>query len=584
MQSIPTWVLAAVWFATQVTRPELEHSAVATSTAAGQFVLALIATLVFLTNAPARRWCVRCLTGGEEATVLAWPIYATACVYLIEQVVLASYTNLSYDVQWRAPIAVAFSLVVCVAALGKLDAIILIGLLVACTPGSAAISIESYVLLPLEAIGWSLALGSPGPIQKAGYAVGFLAAILAVGLAGSYPEVTQLPSFDYRHSVPINVFLWALSTVSGIVLAFRLGAPSVAAAAAVLVPVQHFLQYPSDIRTAGAAIAGLFGLCILALGQTGQDEQYTRLDRDLDSPTEEPVKPTFLQRIPWSAMVLFTTTVAAIYASHHYDDSYKASSDGQSYWAGTKVAVLVETRNAPLLTPTISHYLVSIPQDWPVVLWVTDEIRETLLRTRLIAEQAADGRVVINTLPDEQISVLDALGNTEFMTRPWFWQQHMQEFMFYFQSDGVLCSASNTTLDDWLGYTWVGAPTTWSTNEEFQGAGGAGAMSIRHVPTMLAVTTHPEITRPVQGETEDVWFVRAIHQNFEQYARWPQPSDRDQAEFACSENGRETTVKPLIFHSGCGSGVDLEDYCPELGIVRSWERHVKGWPAKLHDD
>lgn len=581
MQEIPTWVLAAVWFATHVTRPEIEHSAAASTIAAAQFLVILLGTAAFMAIAPLRRVFVRAVTGGEDSSVLAWPIFATTAVYLIEQVVLASYSSLDYGATWAAPITIAFALVVCVAALGKLDVLTIFGLLLVAGPGSLNVTIDNFTLLPLEAIGWAFALGSPQLLQKVGYGIGFAVTIAAIGVAGTYPIVTELPQFDYRHSVPLNVLLWSVSTLSAIVLTFRLNAVLIAAASAALVPVMSFLEQPSDPVAAGLALASLLGLCVLASrSETRGRQAYAPVDRGLEDAQEKQAPSNIITRIPWSTVTLFVTTVLAIFGTHLFKPTWSpagSSITSLGRTPGSKVAALLETRLVPLLAPTIAHFLVTIPEDWPIVLWVTDEIKTDLLRTRRIGEELDTGRLTINVLPVEQsANITDGETLSQFMARPWFWAQFPQEYMFFFQTDGVMCSAANTTLDEWLGYTWVGAPTTWSEDGYPENhSGGNGGMSMRHIPTMLDITSDPDYARQPFDPVEDEWFINSIRAKYGSRAKWP--ADRDQREFSCSFAGPNGIVRPLIYHSGCPIGPLIEDYCPEIGIVRAWERHVKGW-------
>lgn len=250
----------------------------------------------------------------------------------------------------------------------------------------------------------------------------------------------------------------------------------------------------------------------------------------------------------------------------------------------TKVATILEPRMSAALLPTLVSYLAIVPADWPFVFWCSEDNINALRSSAALAPHIASGRLNLTLIP----SFVD-IGSGEklsrFLTKPWFWDQFdpEAEWMLFFQNDAVLCSSSEQTVDDWIGYDWVGSPTVWSANP---GHGGNGGLSMRRISTMQKMTAieDPEFIRKdyegepgsLFGEAEDWWFMTAIDKTLGDEALWPERDGRDQNDFSATYV-RET-LRPLGVHKGSGplglfgEGSDaakqqLLSYCPELALI-----------------
>jgi hypothetical protein len=121
-------------------------------------------------------------------------------------------------------------------------------------------------------------------------------------------------------------------------------------------------------------------------------------------------------------------------------------------------------------------------------------------KSRSLAKHIRSGKLVMTELPDEYPATTnEALSAT--LTNLTFYSEFLApaEWLLVFQSDSMICSASEQSLDDWVekGYDWVGAP--W--NDE--SGGGNGGLSLRHVPPIIKVLKNE--TRRTNSSWEDRW-------------------------------------------------------------------------------
>jgi hypothetical protein len=257
----------------------------------------------------------------------------------------------------------------------------------------------------------------------------------------------------------------------------------------------------------------------------------------------------------------------------------------------TKVASMIETRPLPILIPLVTHWLATVPEDWPFVLWTSQASRDQLLSSATVSRAVHAGRLNLTLLPD-WVDVSSGEALSRFLTKPWFWYAHDSEaeWMLFFQADAILCAASEQTVDDWLGYDFVGAPCPWSTHDEHHG--GNGGLSMRKISTMQRITSdrRPEIVRQdntpssmqmyhgTPHEAEDWWAMSRIEMLVPE-ARWP--DNRSQNTFSISWGGQDS-MRPLGVHRGSGPGLELWQYeraydfqrlisyCPELLMIRDY--------------
>jgi len=242
----------------------------------------------------------------------------------------------------------------------------------------------------------------------------------------------------------------------------------------------------------------------------------------------------------------------------------------------TKVGVMLETRDMPELAPLIQVFLNVVPQDWPFVIWCSKENYDSLRLSTFLNKDLSSGRLNLTILPDF-VDVHNAEYLSRFLTKPWFYEQYhpSAEWMLFFQSDAALCAQSEQSVDDWLGYEWVGAPVWWKKENR----GGNGGLSIRKISTMLKVTKDAKYVRKNDAEAEDMWFRQAIEKGIPD-AKWP---EKDQELFSIDPSipwsDAEERWRPLGVHRGGGTdggGIlwhnetmlnRLAEWCPEAKLL-----------------
>ena len=173
--------------------------------------------------------------------------------------------------------------------------------------------------------------------------------------------------------------------------------------------------------------------------------------------------------------------------------------------------------------------IAQVPPYWPFQVWCGRDNIDTLRNSRLLRPFIFSGRLSLILLPNED-DIFDGDSLSKFLTAPWWWEQLAPaENLFFFQTDSLICSHSNKTVDDFLGldvyeggYDWVGAP--WDLRG-YPAApwGGNGGFSLRRRDTMLNIT----LSNVWNGQTEDVWFADRIRDSTNRF-----PTQRVAMEFA----------------------------------------------------
>lgn len=127
---------------------------------------------------------------------------------------------------------------------------------------------------------------------------------------------------------------------------------------------------------------------------------------------------------------------------------------------GSKIALLVEDRPLPHLTPLLLHMMSVVPPDWRFVFVGS---RESLNRTNsssTVRLQQDSGKLELREGPNvgeyqPQEKVDRMLANLTFYEN----YTRTAEWLLVFHPDSIICARSETTVDDWLIYDWIGAPS-----------------------------------------------------------------------------------------------------------------------------
>lgn len=181
-------------------------------------------------------------------------------------------------------------------------------------------------------------------------------------------------------------------------------------------------------------------------------------------------------------------------------DSPKANDIPLNY---SKVATIFESRPLQELNLCLLNFLTVLPPDWPVVAWLSEANYDMVLQSRVLQPFITSERLNLTILERGDMNSTDRF--SDVLMNPWIWQQFVPEaeHMLMFQTDSVLCANSLDTIDNWIGYDWVGHPVPWG-----EGRGGNGGLSIRKISSSRFVTENvAEYSGP---HYEDMFFVDVL--------------------------------------------------------------------------
>ncbi|KAI1375930.1 hypothetical protein F4677DRAFT_106237 [Hypoxylon crocopeplum] len=240
------------------------------------------------------------------------------------------------------------------------------------------------------------------------------------------------------------------------------------------------------------------------------------------------------------------------------------------------------------------HFISIMPSDWRFLFMGSDSSVSHMNRSAAIREQVATAKLDFTYIPDN-VALVSSEDTSQFLSNPWLYKAlRPAEWLLVFQTDSILCANSPRSVDDYLGYDWVGSP--WHTDGTF---GGNGGLSLRRVSAILDVLRHS--VRANDTEAEDVWLAERLNQrpgakmangtlsltfSGEQYAGNPKRVTKGE-----SDDWRDGFYEPMGYHTGSGGTMlhaalwgtlelrkHIWDYCPEVKMVLAMDdaRYVPG--------
>ncbi|KAK6353125.1 hypothetical protein TWF696_005115 [Orbilia brochopaga] len=237
----------------------------------------------------------------------------------------------------------------------------------------------------------------------------------------------------------------------------------------------------------------------------------------------------------------------------------------------TKVALLVEGRAQPHLTPLLLHYMSVVPPDWRFKFFGSKESVQHLNRSRIVRHHVDDGKLDIALLP-KGLKMNGQEATSRTFTNLEFYRDHLKpaEFLLVFQTDAMLCANSGQNLDDWIEYDWVGA--SWNVNDKF---GGNGGLSIRRVSKIIKIL-EKQVRQP-NSRAEDLWLT-------ERLAQLPGAHMANGTVQMRFSNEMLYQKRPMGFHTGHGGDwlyskvwgtpelrKEMWEYCPEIKMMVSMD-------------
>jgi Protein of unknown function (DUF5672) len=232
-------------------------------------------------------------------------------------------------------------------------------------------------------------------------------------------------------------------------------------------------------------------------------------------------------------------------------------------------ALTVVHANCSTLSLTISNMAGVLGPDWPITIYYTESTRASVTEDRVVSRLVSSGRVGLfplsrlgfNELPHGNIGSYSKL-----MTAASFWDTVHADRVLVFQTDSVLCSLSQYTVDDFLQYDYIGAPFAirWANLPDWMESGNGG-LSLRNVTLMRHIIR----LYPYKGEAEDGYFATAIH-DMQEKGEPVTPAPLDAARAFSYESGPAPGNMTFGVHRYDGVDAEtrkiIQSKCPEAAL------------------
>lgn len=223
----------------------------------------------------------------------------------------------------------------------------------------------------------------------------------------------------------------------------------------------------------------------------------------------------------------------------------------------------------------------------------------TITRSASARNHIESGKLrLINTPSNLSTSSQEMI--SRLFTTPWVYESVLAptEWLLVFQTDSIFCANSISTVDDFFGFDWVGAP--WEIEKQW---GGNGGLSLRRVSCILEVLKHQE--RPYDSQPEDLWLSErmahlpgsnmangSIAQQFSGETLYGSPMNVSSGPYMHRlDDWRHGFYEPMGYHIGGSGGFLHSDiwghqsqrehiykYCPEVKMTLPMDlaRYVPG--------
>lgn len=133
--------------------------------------------------------------------------------------------------------------------------------------------------------------------------------------------------------------------------------------------------------------------------------------------------------------------------------------DPQAAYNASKVALMIEPRPIPHLVPQILHMINTVPPDWRFVFIGTEKSVVSVGRAFATKHQQVIGKMDLMVLPEPwEIESKESV--FRLLTDLRFYDEFLPgvEWILKYEHDSILCSNSGKSLNDWLDWSWAGAP------------------------------------------------------------------------------------------------------------------------------
>ncbi|KAK0646009.1 hypothetical protein B0T16DRAFT_151076 [Cercophora newfieldiana] len=275
------------------------------------------------------------------------------------------------------------------------------------------------------------------------------------------------------------------------------------------------------------------------------------------------IKEKFKARLDDALQALPSVNIDWSRPSHDLRDAYNSS----------KVALMIEPRPLPHLVPHLLHMISVVPPDWRFLFIGSQESVVSVGRAYATQYQQVVGKLDLMVLPEPwEISSKEHVFRT--LTDPRFYNEFLPdvEWILKYESDAILCANAETSLNEWLDWSWVGAPRAAAFNGQAQGnPPGNGGLSLRRVSAIRRVLSFQ--ARYNDSEPEDEWFFKRIYllpdvkvaSPTEQALSVEDVYFPNAMGYHVRDGGRSSL--PYQVWGDEGQRKEIFNYCPELSMI-----------------
>lgn len=254
----------------------------------------------------------------------------------------------------------------------------------------------------------------------------------------------------------------------------------------------------------------------------------------------------------------------------------------------------MENRPLPYLIPLLLHYISVVPPEWSFRFMGSEESNELLLSNPTIRRYVNHKKLFIDLIPYDLVPDINSYSTVNhLLTRPklyeeWLWPA---EWLFLFQDDSMICSASKRTLNDFVdeGWSFMGV-SSFGHEKPHSLGGGFSLRRVSHLIRQLRTYSFDQWAADGKIASEDYYFSMAL---------WDlegakQPTGAEASRFGVVfEYHEDPDEMPLGYHpyssNGFFRGKDGKkeqdkayEYCPELAIITvgRWDCQCAPAPGK----
>ncbi|KAH8127947.1 hypothetical protein FP744_10005380 [Trichoderma asperellum] len=240
--------------------------------------------------------------------------------------------------------------------------------------------------------------------------------------------------------------------------------------------------------------------------------------------------------------------------------------DPRTAYNSSKLALLIEARPAPHLSPLILHMITVVPPDWRFLFIGSRESIHSVSQAYSIKHQQVIGKLDLMQLPPPW-SVASKEDVFRLLTDSRFYDEFLPgvEWVLKYEHDSILCANSETSLNDCLDWDW--ADVSRVDDDRFSGNEGS---SLRRVSVIKRILSFQ--ARFNDSEPEDEWFRKRL---------WALPGAKVASKLDDSIAVEGVYVeRPMGYHVHEGGGNLNEEiwgdaarrkgvleYCPELRMI-----------------